>query len=49
MTIKRKQTPEGVLVGVQKDGVETQEHLARSGDRELVPKAGFEPAHPYGR
>ncbi len=49
LTIQPKQTPEKVLVGVQNDGVETQKHLARSGDRELVPKAGFEPAHPCGR
>ncbi len=46
LTIKPKQTPEGVLVGARKDQVETSERLDRSGKSELVPKAGFEPAHP---
>jgi len=32
MTIERKQTPEGELVGVQKDGLETRERLDRSGE-----------------
>lgn len=32
LTIQPKPTPEGVGVGVQNDGVETQEHLDRSGD-----------------
>ena len=49
LTIQPKQTPEGVLVGVQNDDVETRERLDRSGESELVPKAGFEPAHPCGR
>ena len=49
MTIELKQTPEAVLFGVQKDGEETRERLAGSVERELVPKAGFEPAHPCGR
>jgi len=49
LTIEPKQTPEGVLDGVQSDGIETHKHLARSGKNELVPKAGFEPAHPCGR
>ena len=49
LTIQPKQTPEGVLVGVNNDDVETQERLDRSGESELVPKAGFEPAHPCGR
>ena len=49
LTIQPKQTPEAVFVSVQHDGVETHKYLARSGERELVPKAGFEPAHPCGR
>ena len=49
LTIQPKETPEGVLVGVRNAGVETQERLDRRGERELVPKAGFEPAHPCGR
>jgi integrase len=49
LTIQPKQTPEAVFVGVQQDGVETQEPLDRSVDRAMVPKAGFEPAHPCGR
>jgi len=49
LTIQPKQTPEGVGVGVRNDGMETHERLARSGEREVVPKAGFEPAHPCGR
>jgi len=49
LTIQPKQTPEGVLVGVQSDGVETHKRLDGSGESELVPKAGFEPAHPCGR
>ena len=49
MTIQPKQIPEGELVGVKYHGVETREHLARKGESELVPKAGFEPAHPCGR
>ncbi len=49
LTIQPKQAPEGVSVGVQKDGVETRKRLDRNGESELVPKAGFEPAHPCGR
>jgi len=49
LTIQPKQTPEGVGVRVQSDGVEMHKRLARSGEREVVPKAGFEPAHPCGR
>lgn len=49
LTIEPKQTPEVVSVCAQKDGEETQEHLSRNGEYELVPKAGFEPAHPCGR
>jgi len=30
-----------VLVGVRNSGVEAQERLDRSGERELVPKAGL--------
>jgi hypothetical protein len=49
LTIWPKQMPEGVGVGVQSDGVEMHKRLARSGEHEVVPKAGFEPAHPCGR
>ena len=49
LTIQPKQTPEEALAGVQNDGVETHKRLDRSGKREVVPKAGFEPAHPCGR
>ena len=49
LTIQPKQTPEGVVVSVQNASVETRKHLDRSGESELVPKAGFEPAHPCGR
>ena len=49
LTIEPKQKPEGVGVGVRNDGAEMQERLDRSGESELVPKAGFEPAHPCGR
>ena len=33
--------PEGVLVGVENDGVKTRERIAGSGKSELVPKAGL--------
>ena len=49
LTIQPKQAPEGVLIGVGNDGVETNKRLDRRGKSELVPKAGFEPAHPCGR
>ena len=49
MTIQSKHTPEGVLVSVGNEGEGTPKRLDRSGERELVPKAGFEPAHPCGR
>jgi hypothetical protein len=49
MTIEPKQAPEEGLVGVRTDAVETHERLDSSGETELVPKAGFEPAHPCGR
>ena len=49
LTIQPKQTPAGVLVGVRNDDVETRERLDRSGESVVVPKAGFEPAHPCGR
>ena len=34
LTIQPEPTPEGVLSGVQKDGMETQEHLDRSGGKQ---------------
>ena len=49
LTIQPKQTPEGVLVSAQNENDETAKRLDRSVERELVPKAGFEPAHPCGR
>ena len=49
LTIQPNQAPEGVLVSVGNDGDETAKLLDRSGEEELVPKAGFEPAHPCGR
>jgi integrase len=49
LTIEPKQTHEGMIAGLQNDVVETRERLDRSGEREVVPKAGFEPAHPCGR
>lgn len=49
MTIHPEQTPNEVLTGVPFKGTNTLKPLARSGDRDLVPKAGFEPAHPCGR
>jgi integrase len=49
LTIQSKPTPEEIGSGVNHDGVETQKRLDRSGESELVPKAGFEPAHPCGR
>jgi hypothetical protein len=49
LTIQPKQTPEEVVAVVKAGGHETQNRLARSGESELVPKAGFEPAHPCGR
>jgi integrase len=49
LTIQPKQTPEEVFVDVGNESDETQKCLARNGEYELVPKAGFEPAHPCGR
>ena len=49
MTIQPKQAPEGMLVGVKNERDKTAKRLDRSGEKELVPKAGFEPAHPCGR
>ena len=49
LTIQPKQTPEQVLASVRTEGEKTQNRLDRSGEREVVPKAGFEPAHPCGR
>jgi hypothetical protein len=49
LTIQTKQTPEEVVAVVKTGGHETQKRLDRSGESELVPKAGFEPAHPCGR
>ena len=49
LTIKPKQTPEEALSGAQNEDEKMQKHLDRSGEYELVPKAGFEPAHPCGR
>ena len=46
LTIEPTQRPEGGLTGGKNARVETQEPLDRSGEREVVPKAGFEPAHP---
>ena len=41
LTIQPKQTPEETLAGAQNEGAETQENLDRSGESELVPKAGL--------
>jgi integrase len=49
LTIQPKQTPEEVFVGVRNESEETAKRLDRSVESELVPKAGFEPAHPCGR
>ena len=49
LTIQPEQRPEEVLADVKNEGPETRKPLDRSGERELVPKAGFEPAHPCGR
>src|SRR5262249_47958639 len=49
MTIDQKQGSEAEEFRVRNDEAETQERLDRSGEREVVPKAGFEPAHPCGR
>lgn len=46
LTIQPTQTPEGVEVGMQQDGVETRERLDRSGECEWVPQVGGEPARP---
>jgi len=49
LTVQPKETPEGVFVGVQNESEKTAKRLDRKGDPDLVPKAGFEPAHPCGR
>ena len=49
LTIQPKQASEEVLVSVGNEGVETQKRLDSGGVQCLVPKAGFEPAHPCGR
>jgi len=49
MTIEPNQTPGAVVASAMNEGTETPERLASSGESELVPKAGFEPAHPCGR
>ena len=40
LTIQPKPTPEGVLVGVHNEGVETMKRIDRRGEIRLVPKAG---------
>jgi len=49
LTIAPKQMPEEVIPRGGNDEVETLKPLERSGESLLVPKAGFEPAHPCGR
>jgi integrase len=49
LTIQPEATPEEVVASVRNDGAKTQETLARRGESIVVPKAGFEPAHPCGR
>ena len=49
LTIAPKPTPEEVMSREGNDGVKTLNSLERSGEGLLVPKAGFEPAHPCGR
>jgi len=49
MTIDPEQTPDEGLAGVPIEGANRLKPLGRSGESELVPKAGFEPAHPCGR
>ena len=41
LTIQPKQTPERVLAGVQKDGLETRERLDRSGERMVGAEGGI--------
>ena len=49
LTIEPKQTTEQVLAGLRIEREKTQERFDRGWEREVVPKAGFEPAHPCGR
>lgn len=49
MTIYPEAMPERVRIGIESDEVKTLKPLDRSGEKTLVPKAGFEPAHPCGR
>ena len=49
MTISPKPAPEPRAADVTNEGPETLKPLNKSGDRGVVPKAGFEPAHPCGR
>ena len=49
MTIEAKQTPGEVKACVSNEGEKTLKSHTGSGEHELVPKAGFEPAHPCGR
>ena len=41
LTIQPKQTPERVLAGVQKDGLEMRERLDRSGERMVGAEGGI--------
>ena len=49
LTIQPEGTSEQVLAGGTTEGAKTLETIDRSGEEGLVPKAGFEPAHPCGR
>lgn len=49
LTIQPEQTPQEVLAGVKNEGHETPKRFDRNRENEVVPKAGFEPAHPCGR
>lgn len=41
LTIQPKQTPEGVLVGVQNDDLETRERFDRGGERMVGAEGGI--------
>jgi hypothetical protein len=49
LTIEPKKATEEGRAGVKNDGWKTPKPLSRSWESHVVPKAGFEPAHPCGR
>ncbi|MBI5854268.1 MAG: site-specific integrase, partial [Nitrospirae bacterium] len=49
LTIRSESKPEEASPREETEEAETEKTLARSGEEKVVPKAGFEPAHPCGR